>query len=210
MRRIVLASASPRRSDLLRQIGLAFDVIESGVDEDKVKESDPKFLAGQLALRKAKSVAGTVSNGIIIAADTVVCVDGRLLGKPEDADEAAAMLRSLSGRSHDVMTGLAIIAQPEGRIETHVECTTVHMRCILPQEIDWYVASGEPFDKAGGYGIQGKAAVFVERLDGCYYNVVGLPLTALWRMFGSLGIRIWEGAGIYDITAPNHQGPASK
>jgi septum formation protein len=108
------------------------------------------------------------------------------------------------------MTGLAVIAKPEGRIETHVESTSVYMRPILPEEIDWYVASGEPFDKAGGYGIQGKAAVFVERLDGCYYNVVGLPLTALWRIFGSLEIRIWEGAGIYDITAPNHQGPASK
>lgn len=210
MRKIVLASASPRRAALLRQIGLPFEVVESGLDEDEVKERDPKLLAGQLALRKAKAVAETVSDGVIIAADTVVCVDGRLLGKPVDADEAVAMLRSLSGRCHNVITGLALIAQPEGRIESHVECTSVYMRTLLSEEIDWYVASGEPFDKAGGYGIQGKAAVFVERLDGCYYNVVGLPLTALWRLFGSLGIRIWEGAGTYDNTAPNHQGTASK
>lgn len=210
MRKIVLASASPRRAALLRQIGLPFEVIESGVDEDKINEADPKLLAGHLALCKAKAVAEIVPSGIIIAADTVVCVDGCLLGKPADTDEADAMLRSLSGRSHDVMTGLAVIANPEGRIETHVECTVVYMRPILPEEIEWYVASGEPFDKAGGYGIQGKAAVFVERVDGCYYNVVGLPLTSLWRMFGNLGIRIWEGAGIYDITAPNHQGLASK
>lgn len=150
MRNIVLASASPRRADLLRQIGLPFEVIESGVDEDEVKETDPKLLAGQLALRKAQSVAGIVSSGIIIAADTVVCVDGSLLGKPADADEAAAMLRSLSGRRHHVMTGLVVIAKPDGRIQTHVECTGVYMRPILEEEIDWYVASGEPYDKAGG------------------------------------------------------------
>lgn len=208
MRKLVLASASPRRAALLRQIGLSFDVVESGVDEDGVSETDPMQLVSLLALRKAEAVAEVVPGRIIIAADTVVYADGCLLGKPADAFEAAAMLRTLSGRRHSVMTGLAVIAQ--GRKETRVECTDVYMRHILPEEIDWYVASSEPFDKAGGYGIQGKAAVFVERLNGCYYNVVGLPLAALWCIFGSLGIRVWEGAGIYDITAPNHQGPTSK
>ncbi len=208
MRKLVLASASPRRAALLRQIGLSFDVVESGVDEDKVRDTDPMRLVSQLALCKAEAVAKVVPDSIIIAADTVVCTDGCLLGKPADAAEAAAMLGKLSGSCHSVMTGLAVLA--EGRKETHVECTDVYMRHIFPEEIDWYIASGEPFDKAGGYGIQGKAAVFVEMLNGCYYNVVGLPLAALWRIFGSLGIRVWEGAGIYDITAPNHQGSTSK
>ncbi|MDW7651249.1 MAG: Maf family protein [Bacillota bacterium] len=205
MKKIILASASPRRAALLRQLGLCFDVVESGVCED-LDEKDPMRLAEQLALAKAKAVAANVAEGVVIAADTVVCADGELLGKPQNPAEAAAMLRLLSGRRHDVLTGVAVISRPQNISSVHVEKTAVVMRAITEDEITWYVASGEPFDKAGGYGIQGRAAVFVEKLNGCYFNVVGLPLASLWRMLAEHGIRIWEGAECHDITAPDHQG----
>ena len=209
MRKIILASASPRRARLLEQLGLCFDVEESGVTED-VPEENPVLLAGHLALSKAEAVAEKTADGVIIAADTVVCVDGELLGKPQNASEAKAMLRRLSGRRHDVLTGVAIISCPQNFTSVHVEQTAVIMRGINEDEIEWYVASGEPFDKAGGYGIQGKAAVFVERLEGCYFNVVGLPLAALWKMLKKHGIQIWEGAECHDNTAPDHQGFTTK
>lgn len=209
MVRIVLASASPRRAELLRQIGLAFETLESSVPEEAGDETDPAMLAEKLALLKAHAAAGKCSAEVIIAADTIVSVDGKLLDKPRDVREAAAMLRSLSGRRHEVLTGVAVIDRRGARLLTHVEKTTVCMRVIPDDELDWYVQSGEPFDKAGGYGIQGRAAVFVERLEGCYFNVVGLPLSALWRMLHRLGVEPWEGDGFVDFTAPDHQGPAS-
>jgi septum formation protein len=209
MFRIVLASASPRRAELLRQLGLAFETLESSVPEEPGDEADPAVLAEKLALRKAYAVADKSGVEVIIAADTIVSVEGKMLGKPRDVPEAGAMLRSLSGRRHEVLTGVAVIDRRAGRVLTHVEKTTVFMRFIPEDELNWYVQSGEPFDKAGGYGIQGRAAVFVERLDGCYFNVVGLPLAALWRMLLHLGVKPWEGAGFIDFTAPDHQGPAS-
>ena len=209
MLEIVLASASPRRAELLRQLGLAFTTVESGVTEEHDDESNPARLAEALALRKARDVASRSGDVLIIAADTVVCVDGLLLGKPRDEAEAREMLRRLSGRQHEVLTGVAGIDNRTSRIATHVEKTTVWMRSIADEELNWYVQSGEPFDKAGGYGIQGQAAVFVERLAGCYFNVVGLPLAALWQMLFRQGIKLWEGAGNSDITAPDHQRSAS-
>jgi septum formation protein len=203
MTKIILASASPRRADLLRQLGLAFNTVNSGVAEEDNNEKDPLRLAAALALSKAMAVAPSVEEG-------VVCVDGELLGKPADTAEAMAMLRRLSGRCHRVVTGMAVIRQPQRLILQHTEQTTVCMRPISEEEIRWYINSGEPFDKAGGYGIQGKAAVFVERLEGCYFNVVGLPLSALCRMLAETGVRIWEGAEKYDIKAPDHQGSATE
>ncbi|MBS4022945.1 MAG: septum formation inhibitor Maf [Dethiobacter sp.] len=210
MKAIILASASPRRAELLRQLGFSFTVVKSGVAEDELDHCEPYQMAERLALAKARAVAAGVTDALVIGADTIVCVDGRVLGKPRDRYEAVDMLRLLAGREHHVLTGLALIGQPENRVLTHVETTRVFMRELKEEEISWYTDSGEPYDKAGGYGIQGKAAVFVERLDGCYFNVVGLPLAALWQLFGSFGIRIWEGAGIYDIQAPDHQGFASE
>jgi len=208
MVRIVLASASPRRAELLAQLGIAAQVMESGVTEDQVRETDPVLLARTLAERKALTAAGGSDGDVFIAADTIVRVDGRLLGKPRDGAEARAMLMSLSGRTHEVFTGVAVFDRRSGNLLTHVEKTAVLMRKITDEELDWYVQSGEPFDKAGGYGIQGRAAVFVERVNGCYFNVVGLPLAVLWQMLGRLGIKPWEGAGNIDFTAPDHQGPA--
>jgi septum formation protein len=194
----------------MRQIGLAFDIVTSGVAEDEDKEKDPVRLAERLARLKAQAVAATRESAIVIAADTVVCVDGELLGKPANEQEAMRMLRTLSGRSHQVMTGVVVTRQPQMRTLCHVEKTTVFMRPITEEEIRWYINSNEPYDKAGGYGIQGKAAIFVERLEGCYFNVVGLPLSALCRMLEQVGVPIWEGAENHDNTAPNHQGFATK
>ncbi|EEG78148.1 Maf family protein [Dethiobacter alkaliphilus] len=190
MTKLILASASPRRAQLLQQIGLKFAVKVSGVDENE-NEKDPARLAKRLALNKANAVAMQLTQGIIIAADTVVCIDGKLLGKPKDSMEAKEMLRSLSGRTHHVLTGVAVIDSENHRTLDHVETTAVKMRHLREEEIDGYVQSGEPFDKAGGYGIQGKAAIFVEKLDGCYFNVVGLPLSALCLMLEEMGVQIW-------------------
>lgn len=210
MKKLILASASPRRRELLLQLGIPFTVMVSGVAEENPAGADPSHLAVRLALVKAESVGRRVSGGLVLAADTVVAVEGKLLGKPRHRAEAAAMLRTLSGRWHEVLTGVALLEQPGGRKATHVERTLVHVRRLLPGEIDWYVDSGEPYDKAGGYGIQGRAAVFVDRIEGCYFNVVGLPLAALWQLLARFGICIREGAGGNDITAPDHQGAASE
>ncbi len=210
MEKIVLASASPRRAELLRQIGLEFEIVVSGVAEENISEKKSVKLAEHLALSKAKAVAASLDNAIVIAADTVVSVGGEQLGKPINEQDAMRMLRLLSGRSHHVMTGLAVIRKPDALTLSHVETTTVYMRDISDEEILWYIKSSNVYDKAGGYGIQGRAAVFVDKLEGCYFNVVGLPLSALWQLLGSFGIRIWEGAGIDDIQAPDHQGPAPK
>ncbi len=210
MKKIILASASPRRAELLRQLGLPFTVLESGVDEEGPQANEPHQLVRGLALAKARAVAHQVQDGVIIGADTIVCVDNIVLNKPVDRPEAVEMLRLLSGRAHRVLTGLALVGQPGLRTLTHVEDTRVLMRSLSEEEINWYVDSGEPYDKAGGYGIQGRAAVFVDKLEGCYFNVVGLPLAALWQLLGIFGIRIWEGAGIDDIQAPDHQGHAPK
>lgn len=209
MKRIILASASPRRAELLKNIGLPFEVMESGVTEECAVSQNPESLARTLAVQKATAVAKKVTRGIVIGADTLVCVDGTILGKPRSRAEAGEMLSRLSGRSHTVMTGLALAEVPGKRLLTHVETTRVFMRKLSGSEMEWYLDSNEPYDKAGGYGIQGKAGVFVERLEGCYFNVVGLPLAALWRMLRELSDCFWEGAGSIDIHTPDHQGPAS-
>ncbi|NLP36889.1 MAG: septum formation inhibitor Maf [Firmicutes bacterium] len=211
MTKIILASASPRRAELLRQIGLDFEVQVSGVSEEGVVDKDPAKLVEKLAIAKALAVAKNQPRreAVVIAADTVVCVDGTLLGKPKDSREAGEMLRLLSGRSHQVLTGIAVVALPVMKVLSQVEKTEVFMRRLSAAEIDWYLTSGEPYDKAGGYGIQGKAAVFVEKIEGCYFNVVGLPLAALWRLLNKLKKEhMGKGAGEYD-TAPDHQGSAT-
>jgi septum formation protein len=206
MQNITLASTSPRRAELLSQLGLAFTIVASGVAEDENNEKDPVRLAAQLALSKAQAVAAPLDAGVVIAADTIVCIEGQLLGKPQNEYEAAEMLRTLGGRTHQVLTGVAVIRQPRGQTLIHVEITHVTMRTLREEEICWYVGSGEPYDKAGGYGIQGKAAIFVEKVEGCYFNVVGLPLFALSLMLEKVGVRLWGGAEEDDIAAADNQG----
>ena len=179
---LVLASASPRRVSLLRQVGVAFTVVDPGPDRDWPGASDPRHGVRSLALEKARRVAARRPGRVVIGADTVVFVRGDRLGKPRDADEAAAMLRRLHGRTHEVWTGLAVVRGDE--VRTAAECAKVQFIRLDPAEIDAYARSGEPLDKAGGYGIQGLAGQFVRRIEGDYTTVVGLPLARLRQVLG--------------------------
>ncbi len=186
MEPIILASASPRRAALLRQIGIPFYVKAATYQEPDIK--DLEMVEG-IALEKAREIAGGHPGTIVLGADTAVSCGGRFLGKPKDPEEAAEMLRALSGREHLVATGIALMW--EGRVLTDREDTRVWLRDLDEEEIAGYVASGEQEDKAGAYGIQGKAAVFVERMEGCYFNVVGLPLALLVQTLKKWGVSIW-------------------
>jgi septum formation protein len=176
-KRIILASASPRRRNLLRQIGFDFTVDESNVAEDTAGYASP----GE---KKAAEVASRYDEALVIGADTIVVLDGRVLGKPADAADAARMLRSLSGRTHEVYTGFCIVEKPGGRSAADFERTRVTFRALTEDEIGAYVRSGSPMDKAGAYGIQDDfGAIFVERIEGCFYTVVGFPLTRFYMRF---------------------------
>lgn len=177
MPKLILASASPRRAALLEQIGLAFQVVKSSFRELPLAREE---MVEQLALAKAESVRLRFPGDLILGADTVVVLDGEIFGKPRNAAQAAAMLASLSGRVHRVITGIALLQGNKSL--TAKEETLVFMRSFDAGEIEAYIAGGEPFDKAGAYGIQGRGAVFVERIEGCYFNVVGLPLSRLTLM----------------------------
>jgi septum formation protein len=178
---LVLASRSPRRIQLLRQIGLDPRVIPCDVNEDFDLSLPAVENAVTLALRKAREVARTINGAIVIGADTIVTLDGRMMGKPEGPDEAVRMLEMLSGNTHIVHTGYALVDRPSDASVTGVEETLVTFRDIPRREIEEYVAGGSPMDKAGAYGIQDDyAAVFVTRIEGCFYNVVGLPLSSLY------------------------------
>lgn len=194
---LVLASASPRRRKLLEQLGIPFEVVPADVPEEiPVDASSAEGCAATLALRKARSIADQPGfpDAIVLAADTVVAVyesgSVRILGKPGSAEEARAMLRNLSGRTHAVHTGVALAGAAWSRPAVEVVTTEVRFRPLSPAEIDAYVATGEPYDKAGGYGIQGGAAAFVEHIRGDYYNVVGLPLARVRELLSSTFPRI--------------------
>jgi len=195
--RIVLASGSPRRRELLQSLGLRFRVAPTGVSEETAG-LPPHEAVVELAKRKARSAESEsepAGDRLIIAADTLVHMDGDALGKPRDREEAFRMLRRLSGREHRVLTGLALILQREGRRESTAgyEETRVRFKPLTDQEIERYVDTGEPLDKAGGYGIQGRASIFVEGIHGCYFNVVGLPLHRLYILAQRLGFDLTEG-----------------
>lgn len=173
-----LASASPRRLALLRQVGIEPVVAPSDIPE--IENGDrPENIAVRNAAAKADAVEGKVKEGILLAADTVVVVDGESLGKPATPEDARAMLQRLSGREHEVHTGFSLRWLNSSYRLDSFERTLVEMRTLRSGEIDAYIESGEPFDKAGGYGIQGAAAAFVTRLSGCYFNVVGLPVARI-------------------------------
>lgn len=195
---LILASRSPRRAELLRQIGLEFRIVESSIKEEGARTPYDQWVR-QLALKKAeaaqKEIAQTPAlpgGQVILAADTIVVKDGQLLGKPKDTDDAARMLAFLSGAVHAVMTGVCVLRQQadELRFFQEVEITKVHFRSLTEEEITAYLASGEPFDKAGAYGIQGLGGLLVERIEGCYYNVVGLPLVKTMQLLRKCGIKI--------------------
>jgi septum formation protein len=174
---LVLASASPRRVTLLRQAGATFTVVDPGPDRDWPGAAEPRIGVRALALEKARRVAVRRPGRVVIGADTVVVLRGERLGKPRDAEEASGMLRRLHGRTHEVWTGIAVVRGRDSR--TAAEVTKVQFTTMTPAEIEAYARSGEPLDKAGGYGIQGLAGQFVRRIDGDYTNVVGLPIARL-------------------------------
>lgn len=179
---LILASQSPRRKRLLRQIGLRFSVRPSAVAEDVLDHETPEHNAKRIALSKAEKIAGKRKSGIVIGADTIVVLRGRILGKPKTKREAKQMLRLLSGQQHTVFTAFALIDAASGKKRVEIEKTKVWFRKLGSEEIEAYVASGAPMDKAGAYGIQDDyGAVFVERVDGCFYNVVGFPLTRFYQ-----------------------------
>lgn len=185
---IVLASASPRREALLQALWIEHQIIPSVVDEDGPFDGTTVGWAETLALRKATEVATRVGEGLVIGADTIVECGGRPLGKPKDRDEACRFLRLLSGRSHLVITGLALVRADDTATEIGHDVTEVRMRALTETEIDAYIQTGEPFDKAGGYAIQGAAEVFIEGIKGSFTNVVGLPLGRLRTMLLRFGI----------------------
>lgn len=189
MKPLILGSASPRRAALLRQLALPFTVVPSPVAEPVPATSIPADYALESAEAKARAVARSVAaDAIIIAADTIVWSNGAILGKPADAAHATSMLGRLSGQVHQVYTGLAI--QSGEQLLREAACTQVAMRPLTAADIAAYVASGEPLDKAGGYGIQGLGARFIERIAGCYYNVVGLPLARLCVLLSAVGYNL--------------------
>ncbi len=177
----VLASSSPRRINILRKLGIPFRVFPPRY-EIEINASSPSEKACLTALEKARSIAGLFHEEIIIAADTVVVVNDDVLGKPKDVNEARKFLKLLSGRNHTVITGLALIDSRNMKEVVDYSETRVWFRSLRDEEIEWYLRSGEPFDKAGGYAIQGLGAFFVERIDGDFWNVVGFPLPLFYRL----------------------------
>jgi septum formation protein len=191
---IILASKSPRRKDLLRQIGLEFRTDPAEVDERVLPNEEPERYAVRVALEKARLIASRTSAGIVIAADTIVVIDDQILGKPANERDAERMLTELSGRVHRVITGLAVMDAATEHTSTRTAITRVWFRRLTPQEITSYIATGEPLDKAGAYGIQELGALLVEKIDGCYFNVVGMPISLLAELLRDFGI---------DLLGPN-------
>ena len=179
--RLVLASASPRRAELLRAAGIDYDVIPANVDETLKPDESVREYVARLAETKARAIHALDGQRTVLAADTVVVVDAQILGKPLDEADARRMLRLLSGRMHDVLTAVSIF-HPGGIVDTRVDVTRVEFAPLSESEIDWYVSTGEPMDKAGAYAVQGLASRFVPRIEGSYSNVVGLPVALVHQM----------------------------
>ena len=185
---VILASQSPRRRALLGLTGLDFTVRVADIDESMDPKAAPFDEVARVSRLKALAVSRDPGD-VVIATDTIVVCEGRVLGKPRDEEDAFRILSLLSGRHHEVMTGMTVVKDDE--IITHTEVTKIHFRDLHPDEIRAYIASGEPMDKAGAYGIQGGAALFADEMVGDYYNVMGLPVCRLAMILRSLGLPIW-------------------
>lgn len=186
--KLILASSSPRRAEILRSAGVSFTVLSSAVDETPVPGETPQQHVQRLAEAKAELVAArAIAPAIIIAADTVVVLDGQILGKPRSTDEARRMLELFSGRTHSVVTGVCVLRLPEMERREFVETTLVHFARLSRDDISRYLSTEEPYDKAGAYAIQGRGGRFIPRIEGCYFNVVGLPLAHVIAAIRELG-----------------------
>ncbi|NLV35496.1 MAG: septum formation inhibitor Maf [Clostridiaceae bacterium] len=191
MDEIILASSSPRRRELLSQAGIPFTVRPADVDEGKADFSgSPEKNAEQLAFMKALDVAKGVASGLVLGADTIVVCDDEVFGKPIDEDDARRMLNRLNAREHLVITGIALLDAAKGSAMIGHETTKVRFARLTRSEIEGYISSGEPFDKAGSYAVQGKGALLVDGIEGCYTNVVGLPLRKLFNFLKEYGIDV--------------------
>ncbi|OYD08259.1 Maf family protein [Paludifilum halophilum] len=186
---LVLASGSPRRRELLRTLGVPFSVYPSSVTEEVPGDPFPGELVEILAAKKALAVAHTQDHALVIGSDTVVALNGEILGKPKDADDAVGILQRLQGQAHQVYTGIALVEVDGGKVSRRLighRVTEVMVRSMNREEIEWYVATGEPMDKAGAYGLQGIGSMWVDWIDGCYTNVVGMSLPLLYDMLNEL------------------------
>lgn len=189
--RLILASSSPRRAELLGAARIPFDVFAVSVDETFRAGEHPRRAVARLAEAKATAASAQLpSDAVVLAADTTVVVDDQALGKPVDAADAERMLRLLSGRTHEVLTGLCVAS--DGRRRVRVEATRVRMAALSDAEIAWYVGTSEPYDKAGGYAVQGLASRFIQAIDGSYSNVVGLPISSVYELLRDIGCDILE------------------
>lgn len=191
--KVILASSSPRRAEILRNAGIAFQIHATEIDETAFPCETPHAMVARLAEAKARAAASQMDADlrecIIVGADTTVELDGKILGKPRDSADAREMLVTLSGRSHHVLTGLFLLRLPGGATQTAIENSAVTFAPLSEKEIDAYVATGEPLGKAGAYAIQGLAGRYISRIEGCYFNVVGLPLARLYALLRELGWR---------------------
>jgi septum formation protein len=186
--KLILASASTRRAEILHDAGFSFSIMSSAVDETPYPGESAHDLVERLASAKAELVAArAVGPAIVIGADTEVTLEGHIFGKPRSSEDARHMLEKLSGRTHYVFTGVALIRLPDAERRTFVETTHVHFAKLDDEEITRYLSTGEPHDKAGAYAIQGRAGRFIPRIEGCYFNVVGLPLARLQQALIDLG-----------------------
>ncbi|MGO4108033.1 Maf family protein [Paenibacillus sp. YAF4_2] len=196
---LVLASSSPRRKELVASLGLSLPVyiLSSDADESVPAEWSPAHIVEQLSLRKANATASLLRErqeaeaSLVVGADTIVVVDGQVLGKPKDRDDALSMLRSLQGRKHEVYTGVACVVVETGTATVAHRMTKVYMKPMSDEGLKGYIATGEPDDKAGAYGIQGLGATLVDKIEGCYFNVVGLPLSLLSDMLAHYEIHVF-------------------
>lgn len=186
--KLILASTSPRRAEILHDAGFSFVVVASAVDETPLPGESPTALVQRLADAKAElAAARAVGPAIILAADTVVTLEGHIFGKPRSSDDARHMLEALSGRTHAVVTGVTLIRLPDAERRSFVESTLVHFAQLSSEEVTRYLATGEPHDKAGAYAIQGRAGRYIPRIEGDYFNVVGLPLARVTQALAELG-----------------------
>ena len=184
--KLVLASSSPRRTEILERAGWPHEVMVAGIDESVHAQEDPATYVQRLARSKAEAVAQRLEKGLVLGADTTVVIANEILGQPLDEAEAKRMLNLLSGKWHEVLTGVALV-RVGGESRVAYEQTRVRFAEMTESEIDWYIASGEPFGKAGAYGIQNKAALFIEEIEGDYFNIMGLPIRLVYELAADFG-----------------------
>jgi septum formation protein len=179
--KLVLASSSPRRAEILERAGWSHEIIVAGIDETVLANEEPAAYVQRLARSKAEAVANRLEEGLVLGADTTVVVANEILGQPVDEADARRMLRLLNAKWHDVLTGVAVV-RVGGETRVAYETTRVRFAEMSEKEIDWYIATREPFGKAGAYGIQGKAALFIEEIEGDYFNIMGLPIRLVYEL----------------------------